>query len=130
MTRGKKLKILLVDDDTAIRKGLGLRLENSGYEVVGAADGKEALKLVAKEDPDIIILDVMMPKVDGYEVAKELRKLPKWRPIIMVSALGKQQEIVKGYKHEADYYLTKPYKIDQLLEGLKVMESLIPIRRR
>ncbi|MFC1590122.1 response regulator transcription factor [Candidatus Omnitrophota bacterium] len=126
----QKMKLLIAEDEPDIRLGLKLQLEARGYEVVEAADGEQAVKMVAKHDPDVVILDLMMPKKDGYTVMKDLREQPKWRPIILVSALNETSDVLKGYKQEADYYVTKPYKIDKLIEAIKVMASLIPIRRQ
>jgi len=124
------MKILIAEDENDILLGLTVQLESRGYEIIGAGDGEEALALIVRHDPDIVILDLMMPKKNGYEVIKELRKQPKWRPVIMLSALNDTKDVIKGYQHEADYYLTKPFKIDQLVEGIKVMTSLIPIRKQ
>ncbi|MFH1996771.1 MAG: response regulator [Candidatus Omnitrophota bacterium] len=125
-----KMKLLIAEDEPDIRLGLKLQLEARGYEVLEAGDGVEALAMVEKHDPDVVILDLMMPKKDGYAVVAELKQQPKWRPVILVSALNDTRDVLKGYKHEADYYITKPYKIEKLIEGIKVMASLIPIRRQ
>merc|ERR1711967_224250 len=92
-----KEKILVVDDDANIRQILETRLTISGYIVLLANDGEEALKLFRKESPDLIILDIMLPKIGGYEVCKELRKGSSV-PIIMLTALGDISDRVKRRK--------------------------------
>ncbi|MDP2941883.1 MAG: response regulator [Candidatus Omnitrophota bacterium] len=123
-------KILLVDDDKDISETLKHRLIQEGYEVVLACDGEEALVKVKEEDPQIIILDIMLPKKDGYAVLKEIREKfkDKWRPVIMISAKQELESVKACYDLEADHYLTKPCTVEQVLRGVKTMISLIPAR--
>jgi len=124
-------KLLVVDDDKAIVDMLEKRLIQEEYEVVVAYDGEEALSKIQKEDPDVILLDLMMPKKNGFEVIKEVRAniKDKWRPIIIVSAKNDLDSIKMGYSMEADHYLTKPCSMDNLLRGIRTMISLIPARK-
>ncbi len=123
-------KILLVDDDKDISETLGRRLAQEGYEVVLACDGEEALVKVKEDNPHIIVLDIMLPKKDGFAVLKEIREQfkDKWRPVIMVSAKQELQSVKACYDLEADHYLTKPCTVEQVLRGIKTMISLIPAR--
>ena len=102
-----KAKILIVDDEASIRRILQTRLEMIGYDVVAASDGEEALLAFRKETPDLIVLDVMMPKLDGYGVCQELRKQSDV-PIIMLTALGDVADRITGLELGADDYMAKP----------------------
>jgi len=121
-------KILLVDDDKEITETLKPRLTREGYDVVVAYDGEEALLKVKADNPDIILLDLMMPKMNGFEVLKEIRTNynDRWRPVIIISASIDLESVKKGYDMEADHYLTKPCTLDNLLRGIRTMISLIP----
>jgi OmpR family response regulator RpaB len=103
----QKAKILIVDDEASIRRILQTRLEMIGYSVVTASDGEEALLAFHKETPDLIVLDVMMPKLDGYGVCQELRKQSDV-PIIMLTALGDVADRITGLELGADDYMAKP----------------------
>ncbi len=122
----KKKKILVIDDEKNLALLLKLNLERTGlYEVVLAHNGDEGLAKVDKEDPDMVILDVMMPGKNGFEVLQELRKSDiKWRPVIMLTAKGAHEDMKKGYDLEADYYITKPFKTENILHGIKTILSL------
>ena len=108
-----KEKILVVDDEVAVRRILKTRLDMIGYNVVTASDGKEALKIFAEEAPDLIILDVMMPEADGYYVCQQLRKESNV-PIIMLTALGDVADRITGLQFGADDYLIKPFSPKEL----------------
>ena len=108
-----KEKILVVDDDANIRQILETRLTISGYIVLLANDGEEALKLFRKESPDLIILDIMLPKIGGYEVCKRVRKESSV-PIIMLTALGDISDRVMGLEFGADDYVVKPFSPKEL----------------
>jgi len=126
----KVYKILVVDDDKEIVESLKSRLSREGYDIVVAYDGKEALLQVAKEDPDIILLDLMLPEKNGFEVLEEVRKKhnERWRPVIIVSAKSDLETFKKGYSLDADHYITKPCNIGDILRGIQTMISLIPHR--
>ena len=123
-------KLLLVDDDKEIIDSLGSRLRREGYDVSIAFDGEEALTQVKEHNPDVILLDLMLPKVNGFEVLKDIRlkHKDKWRPIIIISAQHELEAVKKCYDLEADHYLTKPCSIEKILRGIETMISLIPAR--
>ena len=109
-------KILVVDDDTAINELIKINLELSGYEVISAYDGIQGFTLAKQEMPDLIILDVMMPDVDGYTVAKRVRENTSTKdiPILMLTAMGQLQDKVKGFDIGVDDYLVKPFEMEEL----------------
>jgi two-component system alkaline phosphatase synthesis response regulator PhoP len=118
-------KILIADDEPNIVAALEFLLQRDGYEVIVARNGEEALKLVEDSDPDLVLLDVMMPVRSGYEVCTRIRERADWRhiKIIMLSAKGRDAEVNKGLSIGADLYVTKPFstrdlmsKISELLE--------------
>jgi len=106
-------KILVVDDELSIRQILETRLSIRGYEVLLAANGEDALSLFKKEQPNLVILDIMLPKIDGYEVCTEIRKESKV-PIIMLTALGDIGDRVMGLELGADHYVMKPFSPKEL----------------
>lgn len=112
------LKILVVDDEKPIAEILKFNLENEGYEVVCAYDGNEAIELVEKEDPDLILLDLMLPGKDGNEVCREVRKT-KTMPIIMLTAKDSEIDKVLGLELGADDYVTKPFSNRELIARVK-----------
>ena len=93
-----------------------VNLKREGYEVVTAEDGKEALEKVAREQPDLVVLDVMMPYLDGFEVLNTMKKDPDTRdiPVIMLTARAQDADVLAGYKSGADCYLTKPFNPKEL----------------
>ncbi|MBW4698101.1 MULTISPECIES: response regulator transcription factor RpaB [Gloeobacter] len=109
----RKEKILVVDDEASIRRILETRLSMIGYDVVTAADGEEALEVFSREHPDLVVLDVMMPKLDGYGVCQELRK-DSDVPIIMLTALGDVADRITGLELGADDYVVKPFSPKEL----------------
>lgn len=124
-------KLLVVDDDKDIIETLKSRLLREGYEVTIAYDGQEALVKVKEDNPDVIILDLMLPKLNGFEVLKEIRERykDKWRPVIILSAKTELESLKTCYNLEADHYLTKPCSIEKLLRGIETMISLMPLRK-
>lgn len=124
-------KLLLVDDDKEIVETLANRLKREGYETVIAYDGEEALLKVAQDNPDIVLLDLMLPKMNGFDVLKEIREKhkDKWRPVIIISGQTDLDSVKKGYSLEADHYLTKPCEFENILRGIRTMVSLIPLRK-
>lgn len=114
-------KILAVDDERAIVRLVQINLERQGYQVVTAYDGKEALEKVATEKPDLVVLDVMMPYMDGFEVLQQLRKNPETRdlPVIMLTAKAQDTDVFRGYTSGVDLYLTKPFNPMELVSFVK-----------
>jgi len=107
-------RILVVDDDPKILKALDQALRKEGYDVLRAADGEEALALSRDVEPDLIILDVMLPKLDGFEVCAKIRALNNV-PILILSARGEEMDKVVGFNVGADDYLTKPFRLSELV---------------
>lgn len=123
----KKKRILVVDDEKHIVRLVQLNLERAGYEVITAYDGLEALEKVRSERPDMIVLDVMMPRMDGFETLQRLRANPETSeiPVIMLTAKSQEQDIFKGWQSGADCYLTKPFNPMELLTFVRrIFESL------
>ncbi|HLI96343.1 MAG TPA: response regulator transcription factor [Candidatus Baltobacteraceae bacterium] len=107
-------RILVVDDERRIRELLELSLSHHGYEVRSAADGQAALAVAKEWEPDAVILDVMLPKIDGISLLPMLRRVTD-APVIMLSAKGEVEDKVSGLTHGADDYISKPFEIDELL---------------
>ncbi|MEN6371446.1 MAG: response regulator [Armatimonadota bacterium] len=114
-------KILAVDDEKHIVRLVQVNLERQGYEVVTANDGKEALEKVKAEHPDLVVLDVMMPYMDGFEVLQNLRRDPATRdiPVIMLTAKAQDADVFKGWQSGVDCYLTKPFNPMELISFVK-----------
>ncbi len=113
-----KRKILVVDDERKIVDIISLNLKREGYEVVCAYDGEEALEICFKEEPELILLDIMMPKLDGFEVCKRIREKLQ-TPIIMLTARAEEIDKVLGFELGADDYVTKPFGVRELLARVK-----------
>lgn len=114
-------KILVVDDEVSIVKLLQFNLEKSGFEVVTAFDGKQALEAVKSEQPDFIILDLMLPKLDGMEVCKTLRQERNQTPILMLTAKDDELDKILGLELGADDYLTKPFSPREVIARVKAI---------
>jgi DNA-binding response OmpR family regulator len=128
----KPNKILIADDEVDVLEILAKRLMQAGYEVVSAHDGEEAWKKIQSELPDVIVLDLTMPKKDGLEVIKLLREKPptkKFQPVIIVSGRKELEDLKKGYDLEADHYLVKPCTVEEILKAIRLMIALIPRRQ-
>ena len=115
-----KGKILVVDDEIYIVHILDFSLGMEGYEVVTALDGEQALERVASEKPDLIVLDIMMPKLDGYEVCRAVKSNPATKnvPVILLSAKGRNVDQKMGFDVGADDYITKPFSPRKLVERI------------
>ncbi|MCU0317474.1 MAG: response regulator [Fimbriimonadaceae bacterium] len=115
------LKILVCDDERHIVRLIQVNLERQGYKVVTAYDGKDGLEKVKAEKPDLVVLDVMMPYMDGFEVLKALRRDPATEalPVIMLTAKAQDKDVFEGYHYGADMYLTKPFNPMELMSFVK-----------
>lgn len=115
MSEGKS--ILVVDDDADIRKVLRANLEDQGYDVREADGGESAIVEVESAAPDLVILDVMMPEVDGYDVLTKLRSRPETEnlPVVLLTARRQESDVWEGWSSGADYYMTKPFKMTELV---------------
>ena len=116
-----KKKILIVEDDPGILLSLKDELESEGYEVIHAEDGEKGLKTARDMMPDIIILDVMMPKLNGFEVCKQLRKEGNRTPILMLTVKDKEIDKVLGLELGADDYVTKPFSLREVVARVKAI---------
>lgn len=116
-------KILIVDDEENIVISLEFLMEQAGYDLRVAKNGQEALEQVVNFDPDLILLDVMMPKINGFEVCRRVRELPGGQKIkiIMLTAKGREVEITKGLAMGADAYITKPFSTKELMAQVQQM---------
>jgi len=110
----EKTKVLVVDDDPALLSLIDYTFDREGYEVITASDGKEALRQFFARRPNLVILDVMMPRMDGWETCRRIREVSDI-PIVMLTARGQDEDIVRGLEYGADDYLTKPFSIMVLL---------------
>jgi DNA-binding response OmpR family regulator len=119
-------KILIVDDEPNIVISLEFLMRREGFEITVARDGEEALGAIAQENPDLVLLDVMMPKFNGFEVCEKVRANPEYAGmrIIMLTAKGREAEVSKGLSLGADGYITKPFSTRDLVEQVKNLLGL------
>lgn len=115
------LKVLVCDDERHIVRLIQVNLERQGYNVVTAFDGKEGLEKIRAEKPNLVVLDVMMPYMDGFEVLKTIRREPETEnlPVIMLTAKAQDKDVFEGYHYGADMYLTKPFNPMELVTFVK-----------
>jgi len=126
----RQFRILAVDDDERVLNFLRVKLKALGYEVLTARDGVQALEQVQTLDPDLILLDVLMPRMNGFETLEELRRLSAV-PVIMLSAKGADVDKIKGLEQGADDYLPKPFNPDELVARIEAVRRRIqPAERR
>jgi two-component system, OmpR family, alkaline phosphatase synthesis response regulator PhoP len=123
----RQKKILVVDDERHIVRLIQVNLERAGYAVVTAFDGREALKKVDAEKPDLVVMDVMMPYMDGFEALKNLQANPGTRdiPVVMLTAKAQDADIFKGWSSGVSAYLTKPFNPLELLTFVKRIFSSV-----
>ncbi len=115
------LTILVVDDDLGTRLSISDYLELSGYSVITANDGQEALAMVEEYQPDLIVTDIVMPRMNGYELVRRVRQKPEFRllPVILLTARTKTQERILGYQSGCDLYLPKPFELEELAAAIR-----------
>src|SRR5258708_15241977 len=118
---GRKNRILIVEDEPAMVAGLRDNFEYEGYEVISAADGAEGLARALADNPDLVVLDVMMPRMSGLDVFKQLKAERPSMPIIMLTARGQEIDKVVGLELGADDYVTKPFSIRELMARVKAV---------
>lgn len=116
-----KSRVLLVDDEQAITSNLAPFLERSGFVVAVAADGEDALRQVSSFRPDLIVLDVLMPRLDGREALRRLRKEGDWRPVILLTQVGESTERAMALEEGADDYLNKPFDPHELVARIRAV---------
>ena len=127
----KPIKILIADDEPVILEIMSLKIAAQGYEVITARDGQEAWDKIVSDIPDVIVLDLNMPKMDGWSVLSHLRQHPPtsvWQPVIIVSAQNELENFKRGLNMEADHYLSKPCPIENIIKAIRLMLSLVPQR--
>jgi two-component system alkaline phosphatase synthesis response regulator PhoP len=121
----ERQRILVVEDDLSILTGVSMNLRYEGYEVLQAQDGERGLEIAVAESPDLIVLDIMMPRINGYEVLRELRSRGVRTPVLVLSAKGLERDKVLGLDLGADDYVVKPFGVAELLARVKAV-----LRRR
>ena len=128
----EKIKVLLADDEPDIVEVMAKKVNEDGYEVVIAYNGEDAWHKIQSELPDVILLDINMPGMTGFDVLRALRQNPpsaKWVPVIIISARTELNDMQQGFELEADHYITKPCGIAEVLKAIKLMAQLIPQHR-
>lgn len=116
-----KIRILVVEDDLSILTGLSMNLRFEGFEVMQAQDGETGLAMALDQQPDVMVLDVMLPGLNGFEVLKELRRRGQQTPVVMLSAKGLEQDKIMGLDLGADDYLSKPFGLKELMARIKAV---------
>jgi len=119
-------KILIVDDEPSIIVPLQFLMEQNGYEVMVAFSGEEAMETIARTPPDLVLLDIMLPVIDGFEVCQRVRENMDWQhiPIILITALGSEINVAKGLALGANAYITKPFSNADVVRKVKDLLSL------
>ena len=126
------IKVLMADDEPDVLEIMAKKVASKGYNVITASDGRQAWEKICFESPDVILLDLTMPGMDGFEVLQQLRQRPpgsKWQPVIIVSAKKELEDMKKGYSLEADHYIPKPCSVDDITRAIQRMVQLIPQRK-
>ena len=115
--------ILVADDEEDLRELVAYRLTRSGYEVIAAVDGQEAWQLARERVPDLMVLDVMMPRLDGYELTRRVRAEEALRsvPVILLTARSQESDVSRGFEVGADDYLKKPFSPDELVARVRAV---------
>ena len=114
-------KILIVDDEPSIIVPVQFLMEQNGYDVMVAFSGEEAMEVIEENEPDLILLDIMLPVIDGFEVCQRVRENPQWNKIkiILLTALGSDANVEKGLSLGADAYITKPFSNIEIVDKVK-----------
>ena len=116
-----KRKVLVVEDDLSILTGVSMNLRKEGFDILQAQDGAQGLELAVNEQPDLVVLDIMLPALNGYEVLKELRRRGRQTPVLVLSARGRESDKVLGLDLGADDYVVKPFGLAELLARVKAL---------
>jgi two-component system alkaline phosphatase synthesis response regulator PhoP len=119
MSQRENPLILIVEDDPSIRLGLRKSLSFDGYQVIEAGDGEQGLELAFSQRPDLIVLDVMLPRINGFEVCRTIRRHDKTTPILILSAKEQEFDKITGLDQGADDYITKPFSVRELVARIK-----------
>jgi len=123
-----KIKVLLAEDEASLGMIVKESLETRNFSVFHAENGEEALQMYQTEKPDILVLDVMMPKKDGFTLAKEIRQENKLIPIIFLTAKSQTQDVVEGFNHGGNDYLKKPFSMEELIVRIKALLNRIHLK--
>jgi two-component system alkaline phosphatase synthesis response regulator PhoP len=119
-------KVLVVEDEPGLQEGLAHNLRFEGYEVVAAGNGREGLRLALKERPDLIVLDIMLPEKDGFQVLKEFRLRNTTAPVLILTARSLEADLIKGFDLGADDYMTKPFSVAELMARVRALLKRAP----
>lgn len=125
----KKIKLLLAEDEPSLGQIVKESLETRNFEVFHTLDGEQALKIYEKENLDVLVLDVMMPKKDGFTLAKEIRQHNKHIPIIFLTAKSQTQDVLNGFKHGGNDYIKKPFSMEELIIRVKSLLDRVHIKK-
>jgi DNA-binding response OmpR family regulator len=125
-------KILIAEDERDIRELVNFSLQFGGFTVVQAANGAEAVELAQKERPDLVLMDVRMPKMTGYEACRQMKSMPELSdiPVVFLSAKGQESEIQTGLESGAEEYILKPFAPDELVKQVQAVLDRVAARRR
>ncbi|NJN65374.1 MAG: response regulator transcription factor [Chloroflexaceae bacterium] len=121
--------IIITDDDQSLRELVRVSLEHEGYNVIQASDGSECVELVRKQRPDLVILDVIMPNMDGLEACRRIRDFSQV-PVLMLTAKTQRNDVITGLDKGADDYLVKPFNMDELLARIRALLRRFPAAQR
>ena len=118
-------RVLIADDDPDIRVVLAMNLEDIGYDVIEATDGESALRLARQAIPDVIVLDVMMPGLDGLDVLASLQANERTAdiPVVLLTAMATDEQVLNGWRSGAAYYMTKPFDVEDLIRFVRLLEA-------
>ena len=116
-----KQKILIVEDEESLLKLESILLTSKGYDVRGVSNGQQALDAIDEEHPDLVLLDIMLPEIDGFEVCQRIKDNPETKdiPVIMLTAKKSREDMARGEKVGADWYITKPFKSAMVIETIQ-----------
>jgi len=116
-----KKKILIVEDEESLLKLESILLTSKGYEVQGVGDGRAALEAISRSKPDLVLLDIMLPEIDGFEVCRRIKEDDETRhiPVIMLTAKKSREDMARGEQVGADWYITKPFKSAMVIETIQ-----------
>ena len=114
-------KILIIEDDGTLQQGLAETLQFHGFETVLARDGRSGLELYGQQHPDLVVLDIMLPGIDGYEICKQVRRRDETTPILMLTARDQENDKLLGFELGADDYLTKPFSIKEFVARVQAL---------
>ena len=119
-------KVLVVEDEPGLQEGLAHNLRFEGYEVFTAGNGKDGLKSALRDHPDLIVLDLMLPEKDGFQVLRELRQRNSTLPVLILTARSLESDLIKGFDLGADDYMTKPFSVPEFMARVRALIKRAP----